>query len=197
MAPNRESVCDHHRNPEPQACTERSSHQETFQRNERGDRGVESIRSSRTCVCRCHRDSPGQEMKRGQGGRSRPVRRAGFVVLFHSGRRGQPASSPCLWNFLMHESVASLEHYCQLEAKSHSVSASSSPFSTQTHIRLWVVEPTSHVKWGHWASPSHRLAPLLLPSPVIIFAFSLLKGYFSTSPPDPPSPLSLLVFPNF
>lgn len=30
MARNRESVCDHHRNPEPQACTEHSSHQETL-----------------------------------------------------------------------------------------------------------------------------------------------------------------------
>lgn len=34
MARNRESVCDHHRNPELQACTERSSHQETFEKKE-------------------------------------------------------------------------------------------------------------------------------------------------------------------
>lgn len=65
MARNRESVCDHHRNPEPQACTERSSHQEIFERKERRDRAVESDRSGRTCVCRCHRDSPGQETKGG------------------------------------------------------------------------------------------------------------------------------------
>lgn len=65
MARNRESVCDHHRNPEPQACTESSSHQETFERKERRHRGIESICSGRTGVCRCHRDSPRQEMKRG------------------------------------------------------------------------------------------------------------------------------------
>lgn len=65
MARNRESVCDHHRNPEPQGCTERSGHQETFERKERRDRAVESIRGSRTGVCRCLRDSPGQEMKGG------------------------------------------------------------------------------------------------------------------------------------
>lgn len=41
-ARNREMVCDYHRNPEPQACAEHSSHQETFERKERRDRGVES-----------------------------------------------------------------------------------------------------------------------------------------------------------
>lgn len=43
MARNRESVCDHHRNPEPQACTERGSHQETFERKERRERAVEHL----------------------------------------------------------------------------------------------------------------------------------------------------------
>lgn len=65
MARNRESVCDHHRNPEPQACTEHSSHQETFERKERRGRAAESIHSGRPAVCRCHRDSPGQQMKEG------------------------------------------------------------------------------------------------------------------------------------
>lgn len=50
MARNRESVCDHHRNPEPQACTERGSHQETFERKERRERAVERIRGGRTGV---------------------------------------------------------------------------------------------------------------------------------------------------
>lgn len=67
MARNRESVCDHRRNPEPQACSEHSSHQETFERKERRGRELraESIRSGRPAVCRCHRDSPGQQMKGG------------------------------------------------------------------------------------------------------------------------------------
>lgn len=53
MARNREWVCDHRRNPEPQACTERGSHQETFERKERRDGAVESVRCCTTGVCRC------------------------------------------------------------------------------------------------------------------------------------------------
>lgn len=65
MARNRESVCDHHRNPEPQACTERGSHQETFERKERRERAVESIRSGRTGVCRCCGELTGAGDERG------------------------------------------------------------------------------------------------------------------------------------
>lgn len=69
MARNRESVCDHHRNPEPQACTERGSHQETFERKERRDRAVESIRNGRTGVCRCSGELTGAGDERGPGRR--------------------------------------------------------------------------------------------------------------------------------
>lgn len=65
MARNRESVCDHHRNPEAQGCTERGSHQETFERKERRERAVESIRSGRTGVCRCSGELTGAGDERG------------------------------------------------------------------------------------------------------------------------------------
>lgn len=65
MARNRESVCDHHRNPEPQACTERGSHQETFERKERRERAVESIRREELVSAGVPGNSPGQEMKGG------------------------------------------------------------------------------------------------------------------------------------
>lgn len=48
----------------------------------------------------------------------------------------------------------------------------------QTHSPPWVVEPTSHVTWGHRASPSHPLPPFFFFSCCLLAFFSV---FFSVS----------------
>lgn len=147
-------------------------------RERRGEKEhFESIRSGRTGVCRCSGELTGQEMKGGPG-RRKSAWVCGPLSLGETRLAGWSALplyvSPARWR-LPHQSISvskKLKATVYLHPPRH---------SPHKNTRLWVVEPTSHVKWGHWASPSHLLTLLLLPSPAIIFAFSLLDRCFSES----------------